>query len=193
MFGVDVDGVLVDYEAGLRSVVEDDLGLEPGSLSRADSWDFTNWPIQEKGFFHFHEKLVASGGLATLTPYPDAVETLNALSEDGIYVRIITHRLVMPGYHKQVVSDTVTGLDDFGFLYRDICFAANKATVGADVYVDDAPHNYDAIVATGAPCILYDQVYNRGMLDIEHRAKDWSEVSDIVLELRDKRNHDRGN
>lgn len=186
VLGVDVDGVLGDYEAGLRAIVEEDLGLEDGSLPQSDSWDFTNWPIDEKGFIYFHEKLIDKQGFKHLEPLEGAVDAVNALANEGIYIRIVTHRLVIPGYHRRIITDTVDWLDLEGFKYRDICFAADKATVGADAYVDDAPHNHEAIEAAGTDCILYDQPYNQHV-DARYRAKSWGEVYSLVLDIRDER------
>lgn len=187
IFGVDIDGCLSEYEDALASIVEAELGLQE-SLPLAESWDFTNWPIQEKGFLYFHEKLIQQDGFWRMSAVPDAVYTLNSLADDeGVFTRIITHRLVLPGYHKKIVTDTVAWLDDNEFKYRDICFAADKGTVGADVNVDDAPHNHAAIEASGGTCILFDQLYNQHV-DARYRAKNWKEVGEMVLDIRDKRN-----
>lgn len=188
IFGVDIDGVLGDYESELALTVEDTLGLKAGSLPPSDSWDFTNWPIHDKGFMFFHEKLIENSGFFNMSAMEDAVETLNGLADDhNVFVRIITHRLVIPGYHKTIITSTADWLDDCGFKYRDICFAADKGTVGADINVDDAPHNHAAIEAAGGTCILFDQLYNQHV-DARYRAKNWKEVGEMALEVRDKRN-----
>ena len=61
------------------------------------------------------------------------------------------------------VSDTVEWLDDHKIPYRDICFLGDKPEVGADCYIDDAPHNVHALRAGGSDVIVFDQPYNRDL------------------------------
>ena len=48
------------------------------------------------------------------------------------------------------------------------------------MYVDDAPHNVDALRAEGNVVIVYDQPYNRELEGL--RARSWIEVEQLVLE-----------
>ena len=96
-------------------------------------------------------------------------------------IRIITHRLYVNWGHAQVVSDTVTWLDDAKVPYRDLCFLGNKPEVGADVYIDDAPHNVEGLRAAGNAVIVFDQPYNQHLPG--PRVHSWAEVEDLVYEL----------
>jgi len=69
--------------------------------------------------------------------------------------------------------------------YRDICFLGAKPQVEADVYIDDAPHNVEALRATGNPVIVFDQPYNAEMSG--PRATNWAQVEEIVLDLAAKK------
>ena len=51
-------------------------------------------------------------------------------------------------------------LDQHGIPYRDLCFLGDKPEVEADAYVDDAPHNVEALRAAGNDVIVFDQPYN---------------------------------
>jgi 5'-nucleotidase len=53
--------------------------------------------------------------------------------------------------------------------------------VQADAYVEDAPHNIEALRAGGNTVIVFDQPYNRDMGGL--RARTWDEVERIVAEL----------
>jgi 5'(3')-deoxyribonucleotidase len=57
----------------------------------------------------------------------------------------------------------------------------NKPQVEANAYVEDAPHNVEALRATGNPVIVFDQTYNRSLGGL--RASTWAEVEEIVLDL----------
>ena len=55
----------------------------------------------------------------------------------------------------------------------------DKPEVGADLYVDDAPHNVEALRETGNRVILFDAPYNQGVPGT--RALDWTECEQMVL------------
>ena len=73
-----------------------------------------------------------------MPPLPGVAESLWRLSDAGVWIRIITHRLCVNWGHAVAVADTVAWLDDTGIPYRDICFLGAKPEVEADCYVDDA-------------------------------------------------------
>ena len=78
------------------------------------------------------------------------------------------------------MSDTVNWLDESRIPYRDICFLGDKPEVGAHLYIDDAPHNVDALRAAGNDVIVFEQPYNT---DLDGpRASGWVEVEDLVLD-----------
>lgn len=181
VLAVDVDGVQANYERGFAKVVAEATGVDVEDIPPSTDWHFTNWDFGEGGsFMKHHTKLIQDHGFRDLEPIPGVAEAMQRFSDEGIYVRVVTHRLVVPHHHAVIIRDTVDWLDACKIPYRDICFAANKTTVGADLYVDDAPHNYEALVGAGIPCVLYDQVYNRHV-DAPLRARGWKETEEIVL------------
>jgi 5'-nucleotidase len=111
-----------------------------------------------------------------------ASEALWRLSDAGVWIRIVTHRLYANWGHAVAVADTVEWLDAAGIPYRDLCFLGRKPAVEADLYVEDAPHNVAELREAGNRVVVYDQPYNR---DLEGpRARSWAEVEAIVAELR---------
>ena len=113
-----------------------------------------------------------------------AADALWRLSDAGIWIRIITHRLYVNWSHEAAVTDTVLWLDEAKIPYRDICFLGAKPQVEAHVYIDDAEHNVAGLRKAGNEVIVFDQPYNRHLA--EPRAHDWNEVEDLVLELASK-------
>ena len=99
--------------------------------------------------------------LRELPVIADAADALWRLSDSGVWIRIITHRLYVNWGHAIAVSDTVTWLDEARIPYRDICFLGAKPEVEADLYIDDGPHNVEALLAGGNEVIVFDQPYNR--------------------------------
>ena len=186
VFGVDLDGVCADYTTGFRSVVAEELGVGLDALPLERSWDFREWGLDAAGFERLHRLAVTERRLfRDLPPFDGCAETLWRLSDAGVWIRIITHRLYVNWGHATAVSDTVTWLDSHRIPYRDICFLGAKPQVEADVYIDDAAHNVTALRATGNPVIVFDQPYNRDMAG--PRASSWNEVEDLVVEFASKR------
>ena len=101
------------------------------------------------------------------------------LSDAGVWIRIITHRLYVNWSHATAISDTVEWLDRVRIPYRDICFMGDKPEVGADLYIDDGPHNIEALRDTGNRVIIFDTPYNRHVAGT--RARTWKECEQLVL------------
>lgn len=179
ILGVDLDGVCGDYTAALRDVVIERTGADPASLPLARSWDFREWGLSVAQFEQLHQAAVLEHRIfRTMPAMPGAAEALWRLSDAGVWIRIITHRLYVNWGHATAVADTVDWLDAAGIPYRDLCFLGAKPQVEADCYVEDAPHNVVALRESGAHVIVYDQPYNR---DVDGpRATDWVTVENLV-------------
>ena len=181
VFGVDLDGVVADYTAGFAAYVAELRGIDPASLPEERSYDFREWGIGPQEFEQYHGSAVSEHRfLAKLPAIEGAAEALWRLSDAGVWIRVITHRLYVNWGHAEAVADTVLWLDSERIPYRDICFLGNKPEVEADCYVDDAPHNIAALRASGNDVIVFAQPYNRG--EDEPRAHSWPQVEQLVME-----------
>ncbi|MGI9579253.1 MAG: 5' nucleotidase, NT5C type [Microthrixaceae bacterium] len=182
VFGVDLDGVVADYTLGFRDVVAAARGVEPDTLPIERSWDFEEWDFGPDDFEEFHRIAVQDHRiLASLPMYEGAADALWRLSDAGMWIRIITHRVYVNWGHATAIGDTISWLDSNRIPYRDICFLGAKPQVEAQCYIDDAPHNIDALRVTGNTVIIFDQPYNRHIDGL--RARSWLEVEEIVTEL----------
>ncbi len=117
----------------------------------------------------------------TMPPVAGAAEALWRLSDAGVWIRLITHRLYTNWGHAIAVGDTVAWLDEHGVPYRDLCFLGDKPEVDADAYIDDAPHNIEALRRAGADAVVFDQPYNRDLPG--PRVGSWAEAEQWVLAL----------
>lgn len=186
VLGVDLDGVCADHTEAFRDVVAEALGVDRGSLGEQTSWSFAEWGIDDETFLELHRRAVLERRMfATMPPIEGAAEVLWRLSDAGVWIRIVTHRLYANWGHKVAVADTVQWLDDHGIPYRDLCFLGDKPQVGADVYIDDAPHNVERLREAGQTVIVFDQPYNRHLAG--ERARTWDEVEEIVHQLAVRR------
>lgn len=183
VLGLDIDGVQADYESAFRHKVAQYLGVDPATIGPQTDWSFvrSGWPIRSDEHFRtLHAAAVRDGMFRQMDEIPGASRAIWAMSDAGVHVRIVTHRLCAKGTHAAAGTDTILWLDEHNIPYRDLTFVADKPAVLADVYVDDAPHNVEALRAAGAYVICFDQLYNRHVPG--PRARDWSEVVELVAE-----------
>ena len=199
VLGLDLDGVVGDYEAAFRASVARQKGVPASTIPRQESWSYagSSWPIAtHEEYIDLHRTAVMQDRIFRDMPLiGGASDGLWRLSDAGVWVRVITSRLIFNSGHARVVADTVEFLDQGvsgpatpgrkAIPYRDICFIGEKASVGCDLYVDDAPHNIAALRAEGAEVICFSQPYN---LHVEGpRADNWVELVSMVLEAKDKK------
>jgi 5'(3')-deoxyribonucleotidase len=190
VLGVDLDGVVGDYEHIFRLVVADEEGRDPDLLGPQTHWGFgdSGWPIRDEDhYLELHRRGIAKHKMfAEMLPVAGASDALWRLSDAGVHIRIVTHRLYVNWDHESVVAQTVGWLqsprqDGRPLIpYRDLCFMGDKTDVGADLYVDDAPHNIAALRANHADVICFDRLYNRNIPGL--RAANWDEVERIVMD-----------
>jgi 5'(3')-deoxyribonucleotidase len=182
VLGVDLDGVCGDYTRAFRDIVAAELGVDADSLPDARSWNFAEWGISgSEEFDRLHRVAVLEHRMFRHMPaFPGAAEVLWRLSDAGVWIRIITHRLYVNWGHAVAVADTVAWLDEKGIPYRDICFLGAKPEVEADCYIDDAAHNVIALREAGNQVIVFDAPYNE---DVDGpRARSWSDVERLVMD-----------
>lgn len=183
VLGVDIDGVCGDHAMAFRDVVAAERGIDPESLPPQQTWNFHEWGLTDDDFDELHRRAILEHRMfATMPAIEGVAETLWRLSDAGVWIRLITHRLYANFGHAVAVADTVTWLDQVGIPYRDLCFLGRKPEVQADAYVDDAPHNIAELRRAGNPVIVFDQPYNRELDGL--RAHSWLDVEELVVELR---------
>ena len=181
ILGVDVDNVLADYTGGFRRVVAEGTGRDPGQLPDPSTWSaYEEWGLNPRTFNDWHRRAVVDHRLfRTVEPIPGGAEALHRLSEDGVRIRIVTHRLYLSGTHAMAASDTVEWLEEHDIPYWDLCFVARKGDVGCDAYIDDAPHNILHLRERGHRAIVFDWPYNREVDGVPldgPRAHNWEEA-----------------
>lgn len=183
VLGVDLDAVCADYEGAFRDSVARRTGRDPAELTPQTTWDaYSEWGMSFAEFEEAHRTAVVEDRIfREMQPLPGVSEALWQLSDEGVWIRIITHRLIFNGAHEVSAADTAWWLDHHRIPYRDLCFIGDKPDVGADVYVDDSPRNIIGLRAAGRTAIVFDQPYNRDLAG--PRVSSWGEVTAFVLGL----------
>ena len=180
VLGVDLDGVCADYTTAFRAIAAAELEVEQSALPLERSWDFSEWGLSRDQFQELHHRAVTDHRMLRDMPVmEEAAESLWRLSDAGVWIRIITHRLYVNWGHARAIADTVDWLDGNRIPYRDICFLGDKPQVGAHLYIEDAPHNVTALQESGNRVIVFDAPYNRDLAG--PRAVDWAGCEYLVL------------
>ena len=181
VLGVDLDGTCADFYAALRPIAAEWLGVDAATLRDEVSWDLPEWGVAGApgGYLKLHQFAVTQRELfRIMAPMPGAPQVLRRLSAEGVRIRIITHRLLLKGFHRVAVQQTIDWLDGHDIPYWDLCFLADKAAVGADLYVEDSPRNIEQLRAEGHDTIVFTSSTNRHLPG--PRADSWDDVYQLV-------------
>jgi len=186
IFGVDLDGVVGDFYGAVRNIAADWLNKPVETLTPEVSFGLTEWGLDEYGGYdRLHRYAITQRNLfLNMEPIENASAVLRKLSNQGIRVRIITHRLFLKYFHRTSITQTVDWLDKYDIPYWDICFMKDKGAVGAHVYIDDAPGNIVNLRKLGCKTIVFSNSTNRDLPG--PRANNWLEVEHLVMEAREE-------
>lgn len=185
VFGVDLDGVVADFMAGLRPIAAEWLGVDARELPRDVGYGFPEWHLERMGqsasdgYDRLHRFAVTQRSLfRELPPIEGAPAALRRISALGIRIRIITHRLYIAHFHRPALAQTIDWLDHHGIPYWDLCFMAEKAAVGANLYIEDSPANIAALRDSGCDVICFGNSTNVEVA--APRVTTWAEVELLV-------------
>jgi 5'(3')-deoxyribonucleotidase len=186
ILGVDLDGVCADFYGRMREIAAEWLERPVGELTTNVTYGLPEWGIKsEEEYLSLHRYAVTQRGLFETVPMiPGARRYLRQLSDEGIRIRIVTHRLFIHYFHNLAVSQTIDWLDRHGIPYWDLCFMKEKAQVGADIYIEDSPGNIKKLRHTGIPTICFANSTNVGVA--QPRAGSWKEAYELVHEICSK-------
>lgn len=181
VLGVDLDGVVADFYGGLRPIAAEWLGVGIEALTTEVSYGLPEWNLETAGGYEdLHRFAVTQRDLfRRLQPIDGASPALRRLSAHHIRIRIITHRLFIKHAHQLAVDQTTEWLDHHGIPYWDLCFMRDKAAVGANLYIEDAPINIEELRADGHPTIVFSNSTNPHVAP--PRASSWLELEAMVL------------
>jgi 5'(3')-deoxyribonucleotidase len=180
ILGVDLDGVCADFYRRMREIAAEWFERPLHELTESPSYRLSEWGVEsDEQYASLHRFAVTQRGLFKTSPtIPGARLYLRKLSDEGVRIRIITHRLFIHFFHRDAVSQTIDWLDDNGIPYWDLCFMKDKEQVGADIYVDDSPDNIVKLRSMGLYTICFANSTNADMGP--PFAGSWEEVYRLV-------------
>jgi len=139
--GIDLDGVVADFNAGWIARYNDDFGASV-PLDAVQVWDgihkLTHFPDMA-GFWEWARGHGRGSIFRHLETYDDAVPTLERLDKAGHDIIIITTK------PRWAVHDTFAWIADHRIPTREVHMTWHKWRVPCDVYLDDAPHQVESI------------------------------------------------
>jgi uncharacterized HAD superfamily protein len=178
ILGLDLDGTCADFYGRMREVAAQFTGRPLEDLPEEVDWSLSAWGIGEERYEELHRYAVTEHGLfESMAPLPGSTEALRRLVGEGVGVRVITHRLILPSLHAETVRQTVRWLDEHRIPYWDLCFMRAKDGVDADLYVEDSSSNIERLLEVGADVLVIDNPTNRHHeFPGAARAGDWEQA-----------------
>ncbi len=180
IIGVDLDGVCANFCTRMREIAAEWFECNLDDLPTEVTYGLSEWGVKDvEQYFSLHRFAVTQRALfETAEMIPGARRFLRQLSDEGARIRIITHRLFIPYFHRQAVLQPIDWLDKNGLPYWDLCFLRDKEEVGADIYIEDNPSNIEHLRAKNSWVICFGNSTNTDVAP--PRAKSWKEVYDLV-------------
>ena len=134
--GIDMDGVMCDFNAGWMRLHADEFGSElrpemvvgwnglhelAGFADMRAFWDWAKGSDERASIFRH------------LEPFPGALETMTQLAAAGHEIVVLTAK---PDWS---IPDTLSWLGDHGVPPHEVHIRYDKHAIDCDVYLDDAP------------------------------------------------------
>ena len=170
---VDIDSTLHHYWDTLAAVAKRRFGVEI-PYERQTVWDIEVLrPEQVRAAVdetHRPEHISAA------TPYPGAVETINAWHDAGHFIHISSHR------RGDAYAATKAWLDSIGLAYDELYCSEDKVSraveIGIDVLIDDKPADLLRALDAGMTAATLMHPWNRDICEDEDIvcAPDWPEL-----------------
>jgi 5'(3')-deoxyribonucleotidase len=178
--GIDLDGVVADFNRGWIDRYNAEFGAELG-LDAIRHWDGIPGITHFEDMAAFWEWARHHDGASVfrhLEPYPGALDSLARMSGNGHHIVILTFK---PDW---AISDTFAWLGDHRIPTREVHVTDAKHLVPCHLYLDDAPYQLERIAAARPDAVTcrFARPWNRPIPGTE-TVTSWSEVEALVARL----------
>ena len=181
--GVDLDGVLYDFNDALRRYIGGNLETHP----EPTVWSYwTEWKMVKAEFWETVAAgvdagvIFGTGGIA-----PGAIFWMNQMRSAGHTLHIVTARSsgrpATPALASAAEINTRHWIQRFHVPYDTLTFAHDKTSVPTDVFVEDKLGNYDALEAAGSQAWLIDRPCNQQEGCTRRRVASFEKFAQAVL------------
>jgi 5'(3')-deoxyribonucleotidase len=173
--GVDMDGVLADFNAGWMARYNSDFGtrLRPDMVVRWDGLhELTRFASMEA--FWAWARSDGRSVFRDLPVMPGALAAMRRLARE--------HRIVIvSSKFEWAIPDSLAWLAEHRFPVREVHFLWRKSAAGCDVYLEDAPHQIEELRGACPQAVVCRRVHpwndpRPGVEDV----RTWAEFEGIV-------------
>jgi hypothetical protein len=160
-FGWDLDGCAVLFAPTLRRYLTLRHGWTPDRCPDPTRWEFyLDWGLSLEDFVAVCDAAADEGVLFRAQPEPGVIDAANRVLRAGHELHIVTDRQFgAPGRSKSL---TLSWLIRHAHPYTSLTMSADKTSVPCDVFVEDKPDNYRALLAAGVDAYLLSRPWNQG-------------------------------
>lgn len=175
--GIDIDGVICDYVAGLQWWLES----QRGPLPLARTYELHEWFDDQEEKLLTHQIAVSSGLYSWAPPITGAVSSLDSLQRSGAQLVAVSAR----GSHGERQPGVAfrQWCAAFGVTFDAVCLGRPKHRDGIDIYVDDSPDEVEILMRHDATTVTFDQPWNQSADGCRlNNWRDWPSVLAACLE-----------
>ena len=149
--GLDIDGVLYPFSQVISAYATNALGRECSAEAKTFDW-YRGWGLTTDEFLALCARSALDGVLYTTgDPLPGALAAAEALAAQGHRLHYVTARAIGGLSPSTAWRLTASWLLAWNFPVDSLTVSEDKACRPTDVFLDDGPHLYDALVARGHP------------------------------------------
>lgn len=182
---VDVDGVIAEQVPPVLERVRSQYGVR---MTKRDirAWDQPIPGTKSNIKLEIERALLDPEYVRSMRPVRGAAAALHRLHELGLGIVIVTHR------PRESDAPTRQWMQEYGIAHDAYVNSSqgSKASVEADVLVDDYPNNVEEFVRQGRKAILFRQPWNAGFAQTAASrgsnlwvARSWSEVEAALKKM----------
>ncbi|MEX1296173.1 MAG: hypothetical protein AB1Z67_08380 [Candidatus Limnocylindrales bacterium] len=184
--GIDMDGVLADFNTGWMSRYNTEFGTEL-EASMVQRWDGLHTLTHFPSMGHFW-RWAQGEGRSTFRDAPPLPGAIEAVQRIGARHRVC----IVSSKFEWAIPDSLAWLADHGVPAREVHFLWDKTLAACDIYLDDAPHQLREL-STGVPDAVVCRMVHPwnhpidGVVDIHS----WAEFEEVVERVAAERGASR--